>query len=516
MKKEVKNILNDLYSLDKTFKDQEEGLVKIIEKLLDNKPKVVIDEKFVSELKFELSKQEKIGDADTINKSYLFPQRIYYAVAGAAMVAVLFIAFNFFPSGNFNPIEQQGDILKLSLSPKISNLSGSAFGSLGDLAIEDSQNLTMGEEAVPRASGGGGIGSTAMLASDAAVSEIATDDMISTKMIAPYPRYSFRYVYEGELVLNSDELDVYRKVKNLSAAKAFAGQFTKADLGLLDLGSFENTMLQNISLVEDRDFGYWVNVNLGEGVISINQNWERWRDTDLEKCQDEKCFEAQRLSLEDVPSDASLIKIANSFMRERGIDIGDFGEPEIDKRWFENYERTENKTNAYIPETISVIYPTLVDNQSVYDQSGGLSGVRVNVNIKYNKVSGLSSLSVNDYEKSQYKAVTDIEKVLAVLEQGGLNRYFDEKAEKIDILLGEPKQELVQYWDYRDGVSQELLVPALIFPILEKPEGVNFYQNNIVIPLIDEMLQSRGTGVVEPVIMRTMEEPLMIDQVLEE
>ena len=39
MDKEIKNILNDLYKIDKSFKKHESELIKTINELINNKPK---------------------------------------------------------------------------------------------------------------------------------------------------------------------------------------------------------------------------------------------------------------------------------------------------------------------------------------------------------------------------------------------------------------------------------------------------------------------------------------------
>jgi len=67
--------------------------------------------------------------------------------------------------------------------------------------------------------------------------------------------------------------------------------YRQLNFGLVNLGSFAGARLQNFSIVQDQDFGYMVDVNLSDGLININQNWERWH---YPQCYDEKCSESIR------------------------------------------------------------------------------------------------------------------------------------------------------------------------------------------------------------------------------
>ena len=48
MDKEIKNILNDLYKIDKSFKKHESELIKTINELINNKPKIIINKEYIN------------------------------------------------------------------------------------------------------------------------------------------------------------------------------------------------------------------------------------------------------------------------------------------------------------------------------------------------------------------------------------------------------------------------------------------------------------------------------------
>ncbi|RLC38071.1 hypothetical protein DRH27_03180, partial [Candidatus Falkowbacteria bacterium] len=136
------------------------------------------------------------------------------------------------------------------------------------------------------------------------------------------------------------------------------------------------------------------------------------------------------------------------------------------------------------------------EGKTVYDESGHPSGLTVNVNIRYKKVSGLYNFKLVDYESSDYEAEIDTDRLLQYAEHGGRygNYAYPETDKTVEIKLGEPKLSLIRYWHYDQSKlkGEELLAPAYIFPIIEKPEQDYFYRQSVVVPLIKELLDEAG------------------------
>ncbi|MBT3690198.1 hypothetical protein HOG11_02455, partial [bacterium] len=93
MDKEIKNILNDLYKIDKSFKKHESELIKTINELINNKPKIIINKDFREELKSKLIKQAKKLNKTKIKKLNLnfMKLRNYYYVFGSFAIIILIV-----------------------------------------------------------------------------------------------------------------------------------------------------------------------------------------------------------------------------------------------------------------------------------------------------------------------------------------------------------------------------------------------------------------------------------------
>ena len=60
-----------------------------------------------------------------------------------------------------------------------------------------------------------------------------------------------------------------------------------------------------------------------------------------------------------------------------------------------------------------------------------------------------------------------------------------------EVTLGSPTIALVKYFSYKDNKTEELLVPSLIFPVIGQiKEPFYYYNQNVVIPLVSEVIQS--------------------------
>jgi hypothetical protein len=332
-------------------------------------------------------------------------------------------------------------------------------------------------------------------------------------MIAPNP-VNFRYVYAGEeLTLLQDKVDVLKRIKNESNSD-LSDFINRVSLGLVNLNSFNSAQLQSFSFVEDRDKGYMVNVMLNEGNISINENWAKWSyltcspvsmDT-ASSSMPTMCPEPKRLKPEDIPADEVLISTANAFLEAHGIPRTNYGEPVVNKEWFRQYElmSAADRINYWIPEMQNVIYPLMLNGQQVYDESGNLSGLNVSVRVSPEiTVSSVYELTTQNYQSSSYQAEMDVARIMKLVEKGGFRNYYyfdsSQNAKTVDVELGTPDVALVKIWSYKNGANEELLVPALVFPVTKAPTAEDvgpwgWYRRNVVIPLVKEILDNENGG----------------------
>jgi hypothetical protein len=141
-----------------------------------------------------------------------------------------------------------------------------------------------------------------------------------------------------------------------------------------------------------------------------------------------------------------------------------------------------------VPEVLQVIYPQLLNGQLVWDEGGNSkAGVRVSVNLRNQEVEGIWNLTTNNYESSAYEAIQDFSEVIKIAEAGGWRNQGWFANGQAEVALGTPTRQLLKITNYQNGRSEELIVPALVFPV-EKSGSNIYYRSAVVVPLIKELL----------------------------
>lgn len=356
-----------------------------------------------------------------------------------------------------------------------------------------------------------GIGGGGMLASQEESGKAAS----SIALYPVPPRYEpvvYKYVYKGEEMSSEKEMvDVLKRMKG-PAGSISSGFISQMASGLVDFSKFRNVKARHVSLYEDIDNGYEISFSPAEGFVSMNLNWEK-RVLLEDSCHSEDC----RLKLEDVPEDVELISIASAFLDKYGIDTGIYGDPFVDKQWI-MMRTAEEGEPAYVPEYMNVKYPLEIGNGQVYDSGGGKEGLSVGIDIRNKIVSSAYGIYAQNYQSSAYQAETDWNKILEVAGRGGVyyGHYEPENAKVVEIGLGTPESGFMKYWMRNDEEKavDELVVPALIFPIDEVPGDLEyFYRENVVVPVVREVLKDRESDLpirVLPV------EPMIDSEIMEE
>jgi hypothetical protein len=505
MQNKIEKILAELYVSDPSLKRHDAVLRKLVLELIEVRPNTNFDEHFRQELRRRLVALAETQQNKT-SLTFNFMKRFQFAGAGIAMVALLVASVWYLSEANI-----PGSNLTSMLSgPKITRAGDNAFGSLSN---------------VQQASGRGGSnasaqeGLAAAPTSDAAMgSGGGTDAKI---MIAPENPINFRYVYTGdELTLVEGKVDVLKRNKNENNS-SFSDFINRISLGLVNLNSFNSTQLQAFTFAEDKDLGYMVNVSMTEGSVNINENWSKWMryavtcaapQGGIGGVAFESCAQPRKIDISEVPADDVLINAANAFLEEKGIPRGNYGEPFVNNEWRAHYERATDKTNIWIPEMVNVVYPLILEGQAVYDESGNRNGMNVAVRFSPEvRVSSVWDLTTQNYQSSSYQAETDVKRIMDLVARGGFRSYYysEPGARTVDIELGTPEVSFVKVWNYKDGNSEELLVPALIFPVTKEPASnlvgpYYWYKKNVVIPLVKEILDNEPS--IDPI--RIMETPV--------
>lgn len=478
---DIDAILEDLYAIEPALKADEPRLRALVAELIAARPDTRFDERFARELRAKLAAAPGRPSGSVFNSLITHLMNLKSPLIPAGVIAVVaLVALVLTQQPGIAP--QKGGKLALGSAISIEAAGARAFGSLNVDTAAVSANLGL------RSQAGGGSGIAAPAASpapEAATSESAK--IASDLSILPYEPINYRFLYKGEMPELAAEQVVYKRLKGDSLpADAFRG----LNLGLLDLNRFSSAKLQSFNLIEDRDFGYAVYVDGIEGMVSISQNWMKWPNPGA-NCRDEACWQALRMTADQIPSDAEAIAMADKFLSDYGIAKDAYGAPVVRNEWRVQYERAADKSLVYVPESVSVVYPLMIDGRAAIDEAGYPTGLTVNVNARHKRVDGVWNLATNRYQSSTYAGVTDAAKLLSVVEKGGVWGWTDPNAAKtVEIELGAPELVLTKMWVPRAaGAADELLVPALRFPVLNPPADQPWFRDNVTVPLAQELLE---------------------------
>ncbi len=476
MKTSLKNFLTELYDIDPTLKSHEVELIPLVEKLLSSDPAQEPDTEFVKRLRMQL--QNRVAEL-TAQPSVGFSKWIY-AFGGALTAAIIlpvgFVAVN--SSKSLIPGTNK-DAYPLA-TYTITDDGKNAFGPLSGVSPETT--MTRNQSGGGGMGGGGGVTTAPAMGSDA-------------KMIAPYPMTQYEYVYDGALPDLTPSVAVYKR-NPISKSLAFSSLGSILKIGDIDLSSFADMNVDSVSFSQNKPYGYQLTVNLRDTSVYLDAQWDQWPQS---KCQTDACFQAERVKLTDVPPEAQLIAAAHAFIKDHEIDISHYGTPEVDMQWKRDYERAIDTTQAWIPDQIRVIYPLMIDGHKVSDQSGAPFGISVGVHVKTQKVMNVYGIMSRHYSKSEYAGVSDPQKIkdyLAKLDSYAWMPVAEQKeAKTATVTLGEPTMGYSVYYTYKDNVNQELLIPALTFPVKDVKGGDQyFYRSSVVVPLASDMLQEQMNG----------------------
>mgnify|MGYP001809570582 FL=1 len=456
-------ILGELYQLEPSLRDFEIELKKLIIQMSDLRPDTHFTPALATKIKAELFQRLQVNNQD--NKKFFYfnimDKKLVYAAT--AVMGLAIIAFTLNLVGPLSQRTQESKMvnnLKTNEKRDVANnvqeegvikLAANAFGSLRSLAQTMPSHGKMvsasGQEiGVAQAEAGLVMGMGSAPSIEPAVAPVPTlmvnmmsadtvsssnagsasaTSMVDQKMIAPW--FGYTYVYKGDsLSLDQAEATVLRRLKGSSGASAnLVSLLGNLDFSGLTLASFENLAATNLSVQENKDRGLSINFDFLEDSVNIYENYQQWRFPERDNCGgDEACWQKFRIKASDYPVDAELVAMADNFLAVQLINLGHYGQAQVENYWRQDYERAPDKENYYIPEYASVVYPLLIDNSLVRDQSGNYFGLRVSINILKKAVSGLNNLTPYRYESSSYELETSVESILKMAAAGGFYRSF--------------------------------------------------------------------------------------------
>lgn len=474
---EIQSILKELLAADPSLKDREKELLPLLQLLVENKPAAEPTEDFKRRLHAEIRMHTRAEPSESPLISFFsFLMNKQYSVALAGLLLGVLITgpvvYYGLPSGNSGGTPSGTPLFSYS----VSDTGANAFGDFSTVSTSEGRG---------QGGGGGGNPAPAMMAAEGSAQ---TD----SKMVAPdsmiYRPHVFKFKIDGEIpALTETQVQVLRRNKVITSADAQALLKT-FNLGSIDLNSFGSLKTDSVSLYQDGKNGYTMYISFREGSVSINQNWETW-DHPESKCTTEACYQQYRIKESDIPADDVLIGIADDFVKAHGIDLTQFGPGEVDNSWRTSLAAMSATDRAmyWFPESARVIYPQLIDGKPVYEQGGTKAGISIGVHVRQKKVSDAYGILSQNYTRSTYEAVTTSGAIIDFLDRSG-NMYGggmppNTIPQTVDVTLGAPTLGFTKVYSYEDGKADELVVPALIFPVKNVPEGSYYYQQSVTVPL---------------------------------
>ena len=484
-KPSIKDIVDELIELEPTLVEHRSALEKNIKAIVQAKP----DTKFTQSFKKKLLKdlQTVIASSPTLTSSPLSEtmNKWIYAIGGAAVASIgmyitvinPLVPMSTTPSDSeaINPMQEH---MKMN-NAVVQNMPMADGGYVEH--EEDAMAMPVEHyQAEGGRAGGGGFG--------------MADSRMMIAPGEPMPSYrSMQYVYEGDIELpESDTIEVFRRNRlnaTSSNAQLLEGTFV-ADL--MDVSQLTSLNITSISLTETGDEPLYVNVDFQEGTIGMHRQIN-YSNRPESNCRDQACFDRYRLKEHDMLSDDRAIAIANEFLIDLGVDTTKYGEPILQDDWRLRYDMATaaQKTSFYFPEQLSVTYPYLVNGMPVYDEWGNANGLSVNVDIRLRAATNMWGLRVMDYETDEMEAVSDPETVRQFMNLG--NGYAPPEADTVTATLGEPRLVYISHynWDEDTQEGYEVYLPALGFPVTDRPKDSYEFRKMVVVPLSQKILTER-------------------------
>lgn len=499
MKKHIQQFLLELYIMDPSLREHETQLIELISRMLQEKPDVKVDETFVSELRMRLV-GESIQSHSFLSRFFMNHNVPAMIGAGAALSLLLVVGIYQFTANGLSNKTPGGSIASLFQPNEIIQKKAGAFG-----------NLALGTfQGIPEERGSA---ATSQVIGFGGGNALSSQDVTSRMIIAPV---SYTYTYVGEPINISEQtMPVYKRLASDLASESLANRLKDAGAGMIDLSTFQNLHVQTVSLKNDR---YNIQLDIEQARASIFSQYRNEPGV------------VEEVSLSDVPSEEALIAIANTFLQTHDIDTRAYADPVVDMQWKEQQRRIAYNPDVKgtAPPIITVIYPYALGNTHASNYNGVPEGMQVNIHIARDKVESVWNILAGNFESSQYAVETDQEKMNKFIVQGGLytpwqqdDAALRQAQDKKQLELGTPTVVYVQHHlpGSNGGDSQEVFIPALQFPVMNKPTEGPFYHSGIVtIPLVKDILDEAGRDRPMPTeppvtIMRNVIEPTVVSDI---
>jgi hypothetical protein len=490
---DIAQLLTELYAIDPSFQQHEAELRQLIIRLAASQPQAHMDEHFQKSLRHQLLTKartlQNIPPEDTRGtKKWL---AFAYSLASVAIIATFIVIVIEQRTQHKTPTPHL-----VAGGLHVSQVAANAFGQFntGSLATAPATFQT-GREINKDTSSTGTSTATS-----------GSSGTPGTTQPAPAELVNYHYTYEGALPTLAATMPVYKRQNSQIATLSAGGLSDVLGLNLINLNTFNDLTIQNISLAQDS--GYSMNIDLTAGTIYIYSSEQLVKGVPLPAT--DTSGSAPQTNQAPTLSDAQLIKIADSFMSKHHINLQAYGQPQVDTSSVAATRAAANFGMAepllYPQSFAQVIYPLQIDNQKIYSQYGQIVGMTVSIDAQQEKVTSVSNLMAQTYQSSNYQTISNTDTLKAAIAQGGPFGYQYSGATKtVTVKLSAPTTGLVDIYKTNNaGETEDYLVPALIFSAQPDQniadDNLKLYQPTVVIPLVKDFYDTtnQGGGTVIP------------------
>lgn len=477
MQTSIDKLIEELYASDPSFREHEPELRALLTSVMMHKPSPVINEQFIVQLKTRLMNEQPVRTSYSL-------LRWWPAVAIPAVAALaVFVYPHIHPSSTNS-----------SHTPlvTITAVGQHAFGTLA------SANIT-------RTSG-----SQSAYALDAAVKTSESNGAVpaTTTTVDKPSATDYKYpvfTYDGTITI--PHADVLKRNKSIGSPLLS----NTANLSLLSLSSFGDLQASQVTFSQQTTDGYTVYVDAQQGTVSIYRSVPMYATTDVATGSSGSVSVNASGTVTTIPdsttntgapklSDADAIAAATSFLKNHGISTEGYGTPVVQSSLYPvmMLDSAANMPMRPVVASVMVVYPWVVNNLPVYDESGTLFGVQVTVDASTKTVQSVYNLMTRTFSASTYTVTSNVSAIKDYLSRGGwMWSKLDASMPTVTITTEAPTQVYMLSRYQLNGNSDDLLVPALRFPIRSKDQSVAGRQS-VIVPVIDDLLAEpnvvNGTG----------------------
>lgn len=451
------SLLDELLREFPDLEPQKKEIARIITAMEQSTSPPKLDDAFVQKLRNELITQPPTP----LYSFFSFMQQKTFALAGTVIALALLV-----PAGyTLWKINMNGTGGTSSASSKITMLDANAFGNLSNAIASG-------------AADGKGDGSEFIESSSSMLT-------VDEKMIAPgepYPYEPTVYIYSFTEDLAPHLTDTTGTVYERQTFSGFKGSTLKDITNVFSHLNIDTFLSGNLTSFVLSSNGYMLSVDTPSNMWSMYKDWTNYT-------WDESWTP---LTVEDIPSDDAIITAAKDFANSWGIEVSSYGEPMIAEP--EIALARSGATDIYIPESVTVVFPILVEEQLVYPSwTSAPTGLRMSINLRDMTVTNAYDALGQTYNASTYDLTQDTALINKLIAGGGSSpvTYEGMAINEVTVPLNAPERILMEYSLYENGQSRTLFIPALRFTMTD-PSQIPWTSGVITIPLVKEIAEAQA------------------------